>query len=46
MVEFLLVKLGVAAVFQFFHGLIYTYVTGRQLEQAESAAKEVDSAEK
>jgi len=33
LMEFLLVKLGLAAVFQFLHGFIYTYVTGRPLEE-------------
>ena len=43
MIEFMLVKLGLLAVFQFFHGLIWTYVTGRPLEQAETSAKEAGS---
>lgn len=38
--ELLLVKLGVVAVFQFIHGFLYTYITGRPLEQ-ESSAEQV-----
>lgn len=38
--EFLLVKLGLAAALQFIHGFLYTYITGRPLEQ-ESSAEQV-----
>jgi len=31
--EFLLVKLGLAAALQFIHGFLYTYITGRPLEE-------------
>lgn len=43
MIEFMLAKLGLLAVFQFFHGLIWTYVTGQPLEQEETSAKEAGS---
>jgi hypothetical protein len=41
-IEFMLWKLGIGAVFAFFHGLIYTFITGRPLEPGDSD-KEADS---
>lgn len=43
MIEFMLVKLGLLAVFQFFHGLIWTYVTGQPLEQEGSVESKAGS---
>lgn len=43
MIEFMLVKLGLLAVFQFFHGLVWTYVTGLPLEQEEIAESKAGS---
>lgn len=43
MIEFMLVKLGLLAVFQFFHGLVWTYLTGQPLEQGENAESKAGS---